>query len=435
MPSADPVIDPATPTGAARPASPPLGPVAYLVSQYPTTSHTFIETEVEALRARGIEVHTFSVRPSPPEQQRSERSRREALRTTALLGRGPAAITDVASGALQLGPRAVLAGAGLAARSGRTARSRAWQAFYLPEALLLLSELRSRGVRHLHVHFANNSADVARLVVRMGRAVDGPDAGWRWTLSMHGPTEFESVDAHDLPAKIRSADAVACISDFCRSQLMRHSDPTHWDKLHLVRMGVDADRFADASSERAARPPGPLRVLFVGRLVPEKGPSVLLEAVARLRHLEGPDAVRVRVVGSGPLEQELRDRARQLGLQDSIELLGALPNEELPQQYRWADVFCLPSFAEGVPVVLMEAMATALPVVTTVIAGIPELVRDGVSGVLVPPGRADALADGLLLLARDADLRRRAGAAGRARVTEEFDPGLNADRLVRALTR
>ncbi|WP_432507646.1 glycosyltransferase [Kineococcus arenarius] len=434
MPSADPVIEPAAPTGAAQPADVPLGPVAYLVSQYPTTSHTFIETEIEALRARGVEVHTFTVRTSPPEQQRSERSRREAERTTALQGRGRAAVTGIIGEALHVGPRAVLAGAGLAARSGRTARARTWQAFYLSEALLLLAELRTRGVRHVHVHFANNSADIARLVVRMGRALEGPGAGWRWTLSMHGPTEFEAVEAVDLPAKVRSADAVACISDFCRAQLMRHSDPGHWDKLHLVRMGVDADRFADASAERAARAPGPLRVLFVGRLVPEKGPSVLLDAIAQLRRRAAADAVQARIVGAGPLESELRRRVRELGLQDVVELLGALPNEELPKQYRWADAFCLPSFAEGVPVVLMEAMATGLPVVTTPVAGIPELVRDGENGFLVPPGRADALADALLVLAADERLRRRAGAAGRARVVEEFDPALNADRLVRALS-
>ncbi|WP_345710882.1 glycosyltransferase, partial [Kineococcus glutinatus] len=326
-----------------------------------------------------------------------------------------------------------LAGLGLAARSGRTARSRTWQSFYLAEALVLLEELRRRGIRHLHVHFANGSADVARLVVAMGRALDGPQAGWRWTLSMHGPTEFEAVTAHDLPAKVRSAAAVACISDFCRAQLMRHSEPSSWPKLHLVRMGVDAARFTDASAERAQRPTGPLRVLFVGRLVPEKGPALLLDAVAELRRRRGAAAVELRVVGGGPLEDGLRRQVRAGGLGNAVSLLGPLANEELPPQYRWADVFCLPSFAEGVPVVLMEAMATGLPVVTTAIAGVPELVRDGENGLLVPPGRVDALVDALLALADDPRTRHRLGAAGRGRVVGEFDPALNADRLVAAL--
>ncbi|WP_369052489.1 glycosyltransferase [Kineococcus terrestris] len=405
--------------------------VAYLVSRYPTLSHAFIENEVEALRAAGVEVHTFSVRPAPADQQRSARSRREAATTTTVLDRARAGAWAAASGRALRRPRGLAAAAALAARSGPgTARSKVWQAFYLAEAVAVLDEMRRRDLRHLHVHFANNGADVARLVVAMGRAQDGPDAGWRWTLSMHGPTEFEQVDAFDLPAKVRSADAVACISDFCRSQLMRHLEPEHWGKLGLVRMAVDADRFADASARRAGRPAGSLRVLFVGRLVPEKGPALLLDAVARLRR-EQPDLdLRVRVVGGGPLAGDLARQVAREGLGDVVDLVGPLGNEDLPAQYAWADVFCLPSFAEGVPVVLMEAMATALPVVTTRIAGVPELVRDGVDGRLVTAGRVDALADALREVAlMGPGERRERGAAGRRHVVEEFSPALNTRRL------
>ncbi|WP_432547377.1 glycosyltransferase [Kineococcus sp. SYSU DK004] len=405
--------------------------VAYLVSRYPTLSHAFIENEVEALRAAGVEVHTFSVRPAPADQQRSARSRREAATTTTVLDRARAGAWATASGRALRRPGALAAAAALAARSGPgTARSKVWQAFYLAEAVAVLDEMRRRDLRHLHVHFANNGADIARLVVAMGRAQDGPDAGWRWTLSMHGPTEFEQVDAFDLPAKVRSADAVACISDFCRSQLMRHVEPEHWGKLGLVRMAVDADRFADASAERAGRPAGPLRVLFVGRLVPEKGPALLLDAVARLRRAEPGLDLRVRVVGSGPLAGDLAQQVAREGLGDVVDLVGPLGNEELPAQYAWADVFCLPSFAEGVPVVLMEAMATALPVVTTRIAGVPELVRDGVDGRLVTAGRVDALVDALREVAlAGPEERRERGAAGRRHVVEEFSPDLNTRRL------
>ncbi|MEW9265910.1 glycosyltransferase [Kineococcus endophyticus] len=367
--------------------------VAYLVSEYPTLSHAFIENEVEALRAAGVRVHTFSVRPTSPAQHRSDRSRDEAATTTVLLDR--ARVREAAGAGLAAArrPRGLVAGLALAARSGPAAvKGRVWQGFYLAEAAVLLEEMRRLGLRHLHVHFANNGADVARLVVAMGRAQDGPDSGWRWTMSMHGPTEFEAVDAFDLPAKVRSADAVACISDFCRGQLMRHTSPEHWRKLGLVRMAVDVDRFGDRTSDRAGRPAGPLRILFVGRLVPEKGPSVLLDAVAHLRSAPDPLDVEVRIVGAGPLADELRRQSVDQGTADRVTLVGPLGNEELPDQYAWADVFCLPSFAEGVPVVLMEAMATGLPVVTTAIAGIPELVRDGVTGRLVPPGRVDQLA-------------------------------------------
>lgn len=404
--------------------------VAYLVSKYPSLSHAFIENEIDALRAAGIIVHTFSVRPSLPTEQVSPRSRREAGTTTALLGSSTSRWATAGTQALKH-PLPLAGGARMALRSGpKTLRSKVWQGFYLAEAVLLLDEMRRRDLRHVHVHFANNGADIARLVVAMGRAQDGPDAGWRWTMSMHGPTEFEGVDAFDLPAKTRSASAVACISDFCRGQLMRHVPTDQWGKLGLVRMAVDATKFADATTERAERHEGVLRILFVGRLVPEKGPALLLEAVEGLRRDVPELAVELRIVGSGPLEASLRDQVAVSGLTDVVELTGPLGNEHLPAQYAWADVFCLPSFAEGVPVVLMEALATGLPVVSTTIAGIPELVQNSECGRLVPPGRVDLLRDALQELANLGTVGRATlGAAGRRRVVEEFGPALNAQRL------
>ncbi|WP_432511358.1 glycosyltransferase family 4 protein [Kineococcus sp. SYSU DK001] len=414
--------------------------VAYLVSRYPSLSHAFIENEVDALRALGVDVHTFTVRSSPASSHVSERSRREAGTTTSLIG-SPAS-RWVGAG-LRTGRRsatALLRTAGVAAGSGpRTARARVWQGFYLAEAVLLFDELRARGIRHLHVHFANNGADIARLVVALGTAAEGPAAGWRWTMTMHGPTEFEAVDAFDLRAKIASAHAIACISDFCRSQLMRHSSPEEWGKLDVVRMAVDGTRFPDASPDRATRGDDEFRVLFVGRLVPEKGPSVLLSAAAALRGRTG-GRLRVRFVGSGPLLDELQAQVVRDGLQDVVEFTGPLGNESLPGQYAWADVFCLPSFAEGVPVVLMEALATSLPVVTTAIAGIPELVKGSgdpeENGRLVPPGRPEALAAALQELRELPGAERsRLGAAGRRRVLTEFAPELNARRLLGLFNR
>ncbi|MEZ0491255.1 glycosyltransferase family 4 protein [Kineococcus sp. TBRC 1896] len=414
-----------------------VGPVAYLVSSYPSLSHAFIENEVESLRAQGVQVHTFTVRPAPAETQLSPRSRAEAATTTTLLGSPARDWARAGLRTVRTGLPGLVRTAARAARSGpATARSRTWQAFYLAEALLLFDTLRERGIRHVHVHFANNGADVARLVVTLGLAVEGPDSGWRWTMTMHGPTEFEAVEAFDLPAKVRSAHAVACISDFCRGQLMRHSPPQEWDKLHLVRMAVDVERFADAGAERLRRAGEGLRVLFVGRLVPEKGPSVLVAAIDLLRRRRPDVPLDVRIVGRGPLHDDLGRQIADRGLQDHVTLVGPVANEDLPALHAWSDVFCLPSFAEGVPVVLMEAMATGAPVVTTPVAGIPELVRDGVSGRLVPPGRADLLADALAALAdAGAAGRARLGAAGREHVRSEFSPQLNAHRLLEVLSR
>lgn len=416
----------------------PTAGVAYLVSQYPALSHTFIETEVAAVRELGVPVHTFSVRPWSSGDLRTDRAREEARRTSVLQSGAARTLPPATLALLRRSPRALFAGLRLALSAGPgTVRARVWQLLYLGEAVILWSRMSRLGLRHVHVHFANNSADVARLAVALGTAVDGPDAGWRWSLTMHGPTEFEDQIRFDLAAKAGSADTIACISDFCRSQLMRLLPPQSWAKLGLVRMGVDATRFhpadpahraPDSGNEPAPAEDRPLRVLTVGRLVPEKGAPVLVEAVARLRKAGIP--VHLTVVGSGPLAERLAEQSRDLGVADSVELRGPVGQDDLPELYRRADVFCLPSFAEGLPVVLMEAMASAGAVVTTRIAGIPELVRDDATGLLVTPGRADLVADALSRLAGDPGLRSALGAAGREAVLRDHDALDNGRRLV-----
>ena len=411
----------------------PLGTrrVAYLVSQYPTLSHAFIEREVAALRERGVEVSTFSVRPTGAADWRSETARREGEQTFALLGAPARNYAAAHARLLREAPRAWRAGMRAAMSAGPGGpRGRVWQGFYLTEAVVLLEQMRRRGLRHLHVHFANNGADVARLVTAMGCALDGPGS-WRWTLSMHGPTEFTDPAGHDLAAKTRSAAAVACISDYCRGQLLGllgADAADHAAKMRIVRMSVDGTRYPAGAAARLARPAGPLRVLFVGRLVPEKAPETLVAATAELLR-RGVEAT-VRIVGEGPSRPALQRQVREAGLQEWVHLLGGVGQDDLPAQYAWADVFCLPSRAEGVPAVLMEAMSTELPTVTTRIAGIPELVADEVTGLLVEPGRVGAVADALQRLAADGGLRAAMGRAGRRVVLEEFDPQRNAERLL-----
>ncbi len=395
--------------------------VAYLVSQYPALSHAFIETEVEQLRRLGVEVRTFSVRPWDPQRLLTARATAEAAATTvlqhrparhlaaalaALLRRRPAALAPLVRQALRTGPP--------------TAGARCRQLLYLAEALVLWRHLARAGLRHVHVHFANNGADIARLTAAVGRAVDGPGAGWAWTMSMHGPTELEDHTRWDLAAKAASAAWVACISDYCRSQLMRLLAPQEWPKLSVVRMGVDTERFAPGGGHpRGAVPEGPLRVLTVGRLVPEKGAPVLVQAVAELVASGVP--TELTVVGAGPLAGALAAQVEAAGLGAHVRFLGAVGQEDLPDLYRAADAFCLPSFAEGLPVVLMEAMACGLPVVSTTIAGIPELVHDGATGLLVPPGRADLLAQALRRLAADPALRTALGTGARELVRRQHD--------------
>lgn len=406
------------------------GPIAYIVGYYPAVSHTFIHREIDALRARGLDVRTVSLRATPPEDLLTEADRAEAARTWTVL---PPAPREMAAAHVRaaLKPGRYLRALRTALRTGPGGvRGALWQLFYFAEAVLVHDRLRREGVRHVHAHFANSASWVAMLVAEL----DGP-GGIEWSFSMHGPTEFDDVTRFALPQKVASASFVACIGDYCRSQLMRFCPPSDWDKLALVRCGVDAGRFfpsANGDGPAASGDDGPLRVLCVGRLVPDKGQGVLLEAMALLR--DRGVAVELTYVGDGAARPDLERRAASLNLNSSVRFAGSVGQDRILDHYRHADVFCLPSFAEGIPVVLMEALACEVPVVTSHIMGVPELVQDGVSGLLVTPGRADLLADALEKLAADAELRRAMGAAGRRRVADEFRLDRSAAELHRRFT-
>jgi glycosyltransferase involved in cell wall biosynthesis len=386
--------------------------VAYLVSRYPLISHVFILREVQALRRAGAAVDTFTIRRPDDDQLLSEDDRREHAATHAIVPPDPAELVGAHLRALRASPRRFLGTLRLALElRGLGARAALWQVFYFVEAVLLWNELRRRGIRHVHAHFANVGADVALLAANLG----GP--GWSWSFTMHGSTEFFDVREHRLPQKVERARFVACVSAHGRSQLMAHVGTEHWDKLRVVRCGVELSRFDPSEAGRDGRPP---EILTVGRTVPVKGQSLLIDSVAELER-RGLTA-RLTIVGDGPELPELRRRAERLGVADRVEFTGAVSQHDVPGYYERADVFALPSFAEGLPVVLIEALAMGIPVVASRITGIPELVEEGVSGLLVVPGQGDALTDALHdLLERSPEERREMGHAGRRRVAAEFD--------------
>jgi glycosyltransferase involved in cell wall biosynthesis len=318
-------------------------------------------------------------------------------------------------------PRRYLQTLALAQRlSAPGARSRLWHLFYFVESIVIWRQLRRRGITHVHVHFANVAADVGMLAAHFGQR-----ERCSWSFTMHGPTEFDDVVGYALAEKVRGAGLVVCIGDYCRSQLMKLVEPSYWDKLRIVHCGLDPASFPRV--ERGGHADGELEILCVGRLVPEKGQAVLLEAMAEL----GARGIlaRATIVGHGPDRARLEARARELGVAERVRFVGAVGQDRMPAHYAAADVFCLPSFAEGVPVVLMEAAASGMAIVTTRVAGIPELVHDGVSGAVVEPGRADAIADAIARLAVDPELRRRWGAAARDHVTAAYDIADSARQL------
>lgn len=383
--------------------------MAYFLSRYPAVSHTFFLKEIVGLRRLGFEIEVASV--NPPDRTVSELPPLEAEEAgnTYCLKRTTiweticvlVNITFAYPAVLFRGVRTTLT------MGSWDLHRKIYALFYTVEAFLLGLWMKKHDLHHLHVHFGGSVATVAMVAAEI----------WKldYSLTIHGPEEFYEVDYCYLPRKIEQARFVFCISDFCRSQLMKYCDPAHWNKMHVVRLGVDVDEFKPTprNSNR------PLQIVCVGRLVPAKGQHILLRALSVL-HAKGHDAKLV-FVGSGPDMESLKQEASTNGLADRVIFRGALNHHQTREQLAEADLFALASFAEGIPVALMEAMAMSIPCVSTNVAGIPELIRDHVEGLLVPASSVEAMAAALESLLTDRELRDRLGRSGRVRVMERYN--------------
>jgi glycosyltransferase involved in cell wall biosynthesis len=353
----------------------------------------------------------------------SQADREAFASTVALLPISPRRLIARHLRALAAAPRAYLGTLALAGRIGRGLRGRIWQLFYFAEAVVLLAECRDRRIAHLHAHFTRPAADVALLASHLDRSAR-PCDGLTWSFSAHGADIYDT-DPVALAEKIRRAAWVVAVSEDGRRTLETLVEPVHRDKIRVVHCGIDTAAFPALAGGRGSSER--LRVLSVGRLVEVKGQAVLIDAFARLV-ADGCDA-ELTIVGEGPLREDLERLARDRGVADRVRFAGRVGQDDILSFYERADVFALTSFAEGVPVVLMEAMATELPVVASAVNGVPELVEDGVHGRLVPPGRSDLFAAALAALARDPEGRADMGAAGRERVAREFADDASAARL------
>ncbi|WP_096787993.1 glycosyltransferase [Rhodobacter sp. CZR27] len=389
--------------------------VAYLMNSYPQVSSTFIGREIEGLERAGIEIPRFAFRRWEGALV-DPRDIAEAERTDYLLDDGAARLFGGLIVEVLFHPRGLLRALGLwrkllAARGGPFAGHFVRHAAYLLEAVALRRRLRRTPVAHVHAHFTTNTAAVAMMV----RAMGGPS----YSFTVHGPDELFDPEGNSLGLKIEHAAFVACISHFCRSQCMIFSPPGTWDRLRIVHCGVRPDFYAGRTD-----PPGPARApagraLFVARLSRMKGGLVLIEAMARV-HAMRPEAELV-LIGDGDLRPLMEQRVADLGLGKVVRFLGFRSQTEVRDAMASADMLVLPSFAEGVPVVLMEAMASGLPVIASQVAGVSELVKDGVSGFVIPPGDVETLAARMETLFGNPDLRARMGEAGAATVRADFD--------------
>ena len=395
--------------------------IAYLVSRYPAISHTFILREVLALRSRGFEIHTASINPPDrPAAQLTAEERTEAEATFFIKSAGAGRALKALFATLVASPVQFFAALGYVLRlSGLNLRATLYNLFYFVEAALLVEWMRSRKLTHVHVHFATPAATVALVASRL--------AGLEFSMTVHGPDEFYNVDAYHLAEKVRRAKFVCCISQFCRSQLMKISAPEYWDKFEVSPLGVDPQLFRPENRQLAFD----FRLLCVGRLVAAKGQAILLHAMHRLAQ-ERRD-LSLTFVGDGPDRPMLEALAKSLAITDRVHFAGSVNQDAIRDYYRNADAFVLPSFAEGVPVVLMEAMATELPCISTRIAGIPELIATGQDGILVPASDDKQLAEAIALLEDSPILVQRLGANGRRKVMAEYNLETNIDRLAEIL--
>jgi glycosyltransferase involved in cell wall biosynthesis len=384
------------------------GPIAYLTGDYPKVSHTFILREVESLRAAGLEVITCSVR-KPVEEFKGEEERRARAETFYVIAaaKNPLRVLAAHGRAIVRAPGRWFSTLALAFRT-RPAGLKAllWQAFYFIEAGVLAEHLRAKRVSHLHNHFGNSSCSVAMLAAALA---DIP-----FSFTEHGPAIFFEVDRWALPEKIARARFVVAISHFCRSQLMLFSDPAHWGKIAIVHCGVDPAAYGTAPRGAFGK-----RVIFVGRLDPVKGAPLLIEAMAQVLRAH-PDAT-LTLIGDGPARALAEAKAAELGIAAAVTFAGFQSQGRVAAMLETADMLVLPSFAEGVPVVLMEAMASRIPVIASRVAGVQELVEDGVAGFTVPPGDVATLADRMARLMDAPEMAARMGEAGRLVVEREFD--------------
>ncbi len=394
--------------------------IAYLVNTYPMTSASFIRRELLGVEAAGADVARITVRrwATPlvdPDDLAEERKTRAVLEVGALglaKGLGKTAATR---------PRRFLAALKATIKLGRRGASSGngilRHLIYLAEACVLLDWLREGRVDHVHSHYGTNGTTVALLC----RALGGPP----FSFTTHGPEEFDRPLALGLDLKVAASAFAVAVSEFGRSQLCRWVPYHQWPKIRVVHCGLDP-MFLKA--EPVPIPDAP-RLVCVGRFAEQKGLPVLVEAAGLLK--DRRIDFELTLVGGGPLQREIEAMVDRLGLRDRVRLAGWRGNAEVRDFILDSRALVLPSFAEGLPVVLMEGLALGRPVVSTWVAGIPELVRPGENGWLVPPSSAEALADALAeVLAAPVARLEAMGRAGATRAADRHDVSKEADKLL-----
>lgn len=391
--------------------------VGYVLSEYPKVSHTFIRREIHALESAGVQVERFAIRgwnealPDPTDQA-------EATRTSYVLASGFGSLLRATLGAFFRSPLRVLRTFGLATRMGwRGDRPLFVHWVYVLEAALISKWVRERSVNHLHAHFGSNPAEVAMLAAEL--------SGVSFSFTAHGTVETDGAITIKLPEKIRRAAFVVAVSEYGRAQMMRWIPFADWKKIHVVHCGIGADFLEHEHSVV----PDIDQFVAVGRLSGEKGHLILIEALAQL--VAQGQTCRLVIAGDGPLRTAIEQRCLELEVDRFVTITGWLSGEQIRGWLIESRALILPSFAEGLPVVVMESLALGRPVVATWVAGVPELVKDGQTGWLVPAGDVPSLANAMSACLRATPEQMAAMAdAGKIAVRKAHDADTEAKKLV-----
>jgi colanic acid/amylovoran biosynthesis glycosyltransferase len=381
--------------------------IAYFTHQYPAVSHTFIRREIRALEAVGVSIYRYALRSDHYLVDNDDLE--EQKRTQYVLGAGVGQIALSCISALLLQPRAAGRAILCTVKMGWVSESGIFRHFaYLAEAALLSHWCARDGIQHLHAHFGTNPAAVAALTSIL--------SGIPYSFTAHGSHEFEKAALMSLDLKLNHAAFAVCVSSFGRSQLMRWSNPDQWHKIAVIRCGIDGVYMESSPGP----PPASPRFVCVGRFSQEKAQLVLVAAARRLRDA----GIRFELVlaGDGPMRSIVEEEIRCAGLQNHITITGWVTGEQVRAEICAARALVLPSFMENLPVVIIEAMALGRPVISSCVAGIPELVEEGKTGWLVPAGDERALSEALQsALAATFEQLANMGMAARYRVLENHD--------------
>lgn len=395
--------------------------IAYLSPIYPSPTQTFIRREIASLESYGFTVRRFTLRRFAGGLV-DEADWMEQQRTCAILEAGALGlVTALVLEGLTRPKQWCLALAAAIRMGMRSERGLIRHLIYFAETCVFRRRLAQCGARHVHAHFGSNSAGIAFLC----RLLGGPP----YSITIHGPEDFDAPRPLSLRDKVRHAAFVVAVSQVTRSQLYRWCHRDDWSKIHVIHCGLDEVLLSTSAVPVPNRP----RLVHIGRLCEQKGQFLLVEAAARLRD-RGLDFELV-IVGDGPMRAELEEYINQLDLKQRLQITGYLSNERVFEELLAARALVVPSFAEGLPVVIMEALALRRPVISTYIAGIPELVQSGVNGWLVPAGAIEPLVDAMAeALTVDPAQLDRMGRAGAMRVAEEYSALTEAKKLTRLIT-